>query len=95
MAKFPLGRVCTTRRVLRDMSECPAFARFVADMLFQYQNGVWGDLSAADQAANDAAVKRGCERILGAYRYPGDSRKIWIITEADHSVTTVLYPSEY
>lgn len=48
-----------------------------------------------DKAMNDQAVSEG-GRIFGAYR---DAKhldwRIWIITEADRSVTTVLFPDEY
>lgn len=95
-AGFPLGRVCATRGVARDMERDAAFARFVADSLARYRRCDWGDVSATDGRANDRAVECGGERILAAYRYPGrEGWKIWILTEADRSVTTVLYPEEY
>ena len=52
-----------------------------------------GDLSADDQVANLRAVREGT-RVLSAYRLRDDTR-IWIITEADRSVTTILLPEEY
>ena len=95
-AGFPLGRVCATRGVAHDMERDAAFARFVAGSLARYRYCDWGDVSAADGKANDRAVECGGERILAAYRYLGHgSRKIWILTEADRSATTVLYPEEY
>jgi len=33
-------------------------------------------------------------RLLSTYALP-DGAKLWIITEADHSATTLLLPSEY
>ena len=94
-AGFPLGRLCATRGVAHDMERDAAFARFVAGSLARYRCCDWGDVSA-DGKANSGAVECGGERILAAYRYPGHgSRKIWILTEADRSVTTVLYPEEY
>ena len=95
-AGFPLGRLCATWGVAHDMERDAAFARFVAGYLARYRRCDWGDVSAADGKANGRAVECGGERILAAYRYPGHgSRKIWILTEADRSVTTVLYPEEY
>ena len=95
-AGFPLGRVCATRGVAHDMERDAAFTRFVAGSLARYQRCDWGDVSAADGKANSRAVECGGERILAAYRYPGrEGWKIWILTEADRSVTTVLYPEEY
>jgi hypothetical protein len=42
---------------------------------------------------NDRALQLG-ERIISAYRLANDE-KIWIITEADRSATTIILPSEY
>ena len=52
-----------------------------------------GDLSAEDQLANLRAVREGA-RVFSVYRLSDDTR-IWIITEADRSVTTTLLPEEY
>lgn len=63
---------------------CNALARHVT--------GDWGIVSAEDGEENDNAVLEG-QRILSAYMI--DDVKIWIITEADRSVTTILLPEEY
>ena len=55
--------------------------------------GRWGDLCDEDKAMNDDAVKLG-GRVFSAYRLR-DCKKIWVITEADRSSTTVLLPEEY
>jgi len=50
-----------------------------------------------DKRQDDIAVKEG-HRIFSAYDVPLDGneiKRIWIITEADRSCTTVLLPSEY
>ena len=60
--------------------------------LARHFSGDWGDLSEADQPENELSPEKGF-RILSAYNTP--KGKIWIITEADRSVTTVLLPSEY
>ena len=46
-----------------------------------------------DKAENELSVREGF-RILSAYRLR-TGVKIWVITEADRSATTVLLPSEY
>ena len=60
--------------------------------------GDFGDLDAEDQAANKAALSNG-RRVFSSYNLPerGDDSvsKVWVITEADRSVTTVLLPTEY
>ena len=50
-------------------------------------------LGAEDQLANLRAVREGT-RVLSAYEL-SDGTRIWIITEADRSVTTILLPEEY
>lgn len=63
--------------------------------------GDWGCVCANDRKTNFAALFSG-ERILSAYPLdPAQPCKgfgentIWIITEADRSVTTLLLPDEY
>jgi hypothetical protein len=53
----------------------------------------WGELNQDDRLANAQALKNG-SRLLSAYHLK-DGTKIWIITEADRSATTVLLPDEY
>lgn len=46
-----------------------------------------------DQDLNDEAVKNG-GRIMSSYEVTDDVT-VWVLTEWDRSVTTVLLPSEY
>ncbi|MFH1087675.1 MAG: hypothetical protein V1737_03720 [Chloroflexota bacterium] len=88
-----LGRLVWTRGVNEKMAEDAKFAEFVLDCLKRHAAGDWGDLGEEDKQANDAALKDG-SRLLSAYEQPG-LPKVWIITEADRSATTVLFPEEY
>ena len=63
------------------------------DFLSRHVCGVWGDLDKDDRKENELGLKRGF-RLLSSYRTNADV-KVWIITEADRSVTTVLLPEEY
>jgi len=71
-----------------------AFARFCAGSLKRHVCGDWGDLCKEDKAENEFALKEGNLRIFSAYESNG-LPKIWIITEADRSATTTLFPEEY
>ncbi|MEX3968773.1 hypothetical protein AB4Y42_42805 [Paraburkholderia sp. EG286B] len=62
-------------------------------LLARHIHGDWGALSAEDIAANELALLTG-KRLLSSYTV-SDNVKIWIITEADRSVTTILMPDEY
>jgi len=53
----------------------------------------WGDVSEDDGWLNDEALDQG-ERLLSAY-HTANGEKIWIITEADRSATTMLMPEEH
>lgn len=70
-------------------------------LLHRHQCGDWGITNAEDSQANDRAVKEG-RRILSAYPIDPSqasagygANTVWIITERDRSVTTLLLPSEY
>jgi len=91
--KFPMGRLVTTAGVAERGASDEAFAKFVRKSLQRHSQGDWGDLSAGDTAENEYALGKQL-RLLSAYEHNGLS-KIWIITEADRSVTTVLFPDEY
>ena len=65
----------------------------VGDLLTRHLCGDWGDLCPEDRAQNDLALEAGL-RVLSCYALPGNG-KIWIITEWDRSVTTVLLPTDY
>lgn len=56
--------------------------------------GDWGDLCDDDRDQNDLALLTGQDRLFSAYQV-SEELKIWIITEWDRSVTTLLLPSEY
>jgi len=75
------------------MADNIKFVIFVMRSLARHANGDWGDICADDKKQNDLAIT-GETRILSAYE-DKDLPKIWIITEADRSSTTVLCPDEY
>lgn len=62
-------------------------------LLERHCHGDWGELDADDIARNELALVTR-RRLLSSYVIPGGG-KIWIITEADRSVTTILLPEEY
>jgi hypothetical protein len=62
--------------------------------LRRHLDGDWGDLCSEDNRQNDAALKSGEDRLLSSYQVT-PTLKLWIITEWDRSVTTLLLPDEY
>ncbi|MDE0853928.1 MAG: hypothetical protein OSA97_05860 [Nevskia sp.] len=64
------------------------------EYLRRHLNGDWGDLDEPDRLQNDTALEFGEDRLFSSYHIaPGLT--LWIITERDRSVTTLLLPSEY
>lgn len=88
---FALGKVVATPGALEALRDA---ATEPATLLHRHQRGDWGDLDAEDRAVNRKALLFG-ERLLSVYFLPETKEKIWIITEADRSVTTLLLPQEY
>ena len=63
------------------------------EFLRRHMSNDWGELSDEDARENELSLKEGF-RLLSAYR-TAKGQKLWIITEADRSATTILLPSEY
>ena len=89
---FQLGRVVWTRYINDCIAENTLFAKFVMDSLKRHANCDWGELSDEDKRENDFSLDKGL-RLFSAYKQ--GKFKIWIITEADRSATTILFPEEY
>lgn len=62
-------------------------------LLARHVSGDWREMHEDDQAQNADAVKNG-GRIMSEYTLNVDE-KIWVITEWNRSVTTILLPEEY
>lgn len=88
--KFPLGQLVATPgalRALADSGEDPLV--FIA----RHQSGDWGEVPEEDRQENEFSLQHGF-RLLSAYTLTTRVR-LWIITEADRSATTILLPEEY
>jgi hypothetical protein len=88
-APLPLGRIVATPgalKLLSDIEEDPF------GYIARHAAGDWGELCAFDRRQNEIALRDGY-RVLSSY--PIGEECVWIITEADRSVTTILLPEEY
>lgn len=82
-----------TRSINKKIATNLLFAEFVADSIVRYYHYDWGDLCEDDKKMNDSAVKNSDDRVFA--RYNNSSGDIYIITEWDGSVTTILFCNEY
>jgi hypothetical protein len=87
---FPLGLTVATPGALEALSEAE---QEPAEFLYRHQHGYWSEMCEEDRRENQFSVDKRL-RIFSAYHLR-DGTKIWVITEADRSVTTLLLPSEY
>ncbi len=89
MVPSPLGRVVATSgalQLLEEVGEDPL------SYLARHRSGDWGEIDPQDRRENKRSLKYGW-RILSSY--PVGETRVWIITEADRSYTTILLPEEY
>lgn len=89
--RFPMGHLVMTRAVANLIEQGRLDP---APFITRHIKADWGDLSDHDWAANDRAVRSGEDRLFSSYDI-GPVLKLWIITEWDRSVTTLMLPSDY
>jgi hypothetical protein len=87
---FPLGQVVATPGALAAL-ETAGQAPY--EFLVRHVCGEWGDLVEEDIRENERSLQEG-HRLFSAYN-TNDGTRIWVITEWDRSVTTLLLPLEY
>ena len=87
---FELGQIVATPGALAALQRS---GQQPGEFLTRHVSRKWGDLSDEDRKENDYSLAHGF-RLLSSYRTnAGD--KLWIITESDRTVTTLLLPEEY
>lgn len=93
MPAFKMGALVATSGVAAWAADGGAHRNEqLMDAIRRHLNCDWGDLDDEDKASNEMALRTG-GRLLSSYTVEGS--KLWVITEADRSVTTVLFPDEY
>ena len=87
---FTLGKTVTTpaaAELLRAAGGVDA-----ATLFARHERGDWGEVDDRGRMANERAL-RGDEQLFSVYRI-GDERVVWIMTEADRSLSTLLRPAD-
>lgn len=87
--RFPLGQTVATPGALEILATTGTSP---LALLARHQSGDWGNVPPEDATENELSIEQGF-RILSSYRV--GQERLWIITEADRSVTTILRPDEY
>jgi len=97
--KFELGKIVATAAIDERIKADDRFFVFVLRSIARHAVCDWGDMCDEDKALNDEALIPGQEeRLHSSYTYSGEDgtqTKIWIITERDRSITTVLFSEDY
>lgn len=88
--RFDIGQVVATPGALEALREAE---QSPAEFLARHVRGDWGEIPPEDWEENEFSLTKEL-RILSAYRIQKGER-IWVITEADRSLTTLLLPEEY
>lgn len=89
-AKFPTGQIVATPGAIEALNEAD---QGILEFLLRHVTGDWGEIDREDAAENALALTEGF-RIFSVYR-TNKGVKLWLITEADRSITTLLLPAEY
>ena len=90
-ARFPLGKTYITPGAEEALALMIAGQTGI-DFLRRHVSGDFGELTDEDSQENELSLREGF-RVLSAYRITRGQR-LWIITEADRSSTTILLASE-
>lgn len=88
--QFKLGQIVATPGAIQSLQIAELDP---LNLLSRHVTGDWGDLVDEDKEANERALKEG-SRVFSSYMLE-TGQKVWVITEWDRSVTTLLLPHEY
>lgn len=90
--KFSLGQCVATPGALALLEE---HGRNYIEFLRRHVSGDWGDCHPSDAKINNAALNpKDPQRVMSVYKIT-DHDTVWLITEWDRSVTTLLLPEDY
>ena len=87
---FSLGQVLATPGALAKLQQ---LGLSPLTLIQRHVHGDWGCVPIDDAEQNRWALNNGA-RLLSSYQLAANTR-VWVITEADRSATTLLLPEEY
>jgi hypothetical protein len=89
-AKFPLGQIVVTSGARGAIQQAGISPNTLLD---RHVRGDWGIVHTGDEGLNDEALLTGGD--IHSVYILSTQVTIWIITQWDRSVTTILLPNEY
>jgi hypothetical protein len=90
LVRFSLGRMFLTQGAIEALEEA---GQSPDEFISHHARPEQGELCDADHKENLFSVDKPL-RIFSAFK-TAQGVKLWVITEADRSATTILLPSEY
>lgn len=84
---FHLGDAYVTRAIFEALTRGE-----INELIFRHISCDWSDMCEEDRRANTSALTDGTRIFSSFLTVHG---KVWVITEADRSCTTVLFPNDY
>ena len=88
--QFPLGRVVATPGALEALQRA---GQSPLEFLARHVRADWGEVCEDDRRENELALQQGF-RLLSVYMTKA-GEPLWVLSEADRSVTTLLLPCDY
>lgn len=89
------AQIVLTAGINNKCRENPDFNSFIASCIERFKNKDWGELPAEDAEMNEAALGNEDDRLFAAYDNVWGGGKVYVITECDGSLTTILFADEY
>jgi len=94
--ELELGQIVVTKALWEHLvnlyTEELEIMKHLAGLLNRHKTGDWGEVDPGDAQSNRDAVQEG-ERVMSVYTL--NDTRVWVITEWDRSVTTVMLPEDY
>lgn len=91
MKLFELGKITMTPSAITIIA---GFKVAIGDLLDRHQRGDYGEVSERDWRENTLALlPESVERVMSVYNV--GTEKLWIITDPDRNVTTLLTEEDF
>ena len=87
---FPAGQIVATPSALALLGRAN---KTPTEFLSRHLRGDWRELCPEDKTQNELSLKHGF-RLMSSYRVT-ENEGLWVTTEADRAITTLLIPDEY